>query len=115
MKVMMKRANRKKLTIYEQVATQLKGVEGLVTAKTGEPVKDLQGLWNWAQKQNADTVDNLLAQMRAADCGVDPVVLAWCENEECGRQQKITLPFGKSFFNPRAGATKKASTTKLAS
>lgn len=115
MKVQMKRQDRKKVTTIEQVATQLKSVAGLVTAKNNEPVRDLPGLWKWARQQSADTIDNLLSQMRDADCGVDPVVMAWCDQPDCGKEQRISLPFGRSFFNPRLGATKKALTRKAAS
>ncbi len=116
MRERMKNAKRKKITTVEQVATQMKGVRGLVTEKTGEPLKDLLSLWRWVQDQSADTIDNLLAQMRAADCGVDPMVDVRCNGEGgCEKQMTIALPFGKSFFSPRAGAMKKASMTKLAS
>jgi hypothetical protein len=116
MREKMKTNNRKKITTVEQVAAQLKGVQGFVTQKTGEPVRDLVSLWRWVQDQSVDTIDNLLAQMRAADCGVDPVITVRCNGEDgCAKQMEISLPFGKSFFSPRSGATKKASTTNPAS
>lgn len=103
---LMKRENRKKLTDVELVAQQLVSVEGLRSAKTNEPIKDLRGLWQWARKQTAGTLDEILAAYEAADCGIDTEIRVRCET--CGRQQDRDLPFGRTFFAPRS-ATKKGS------
>lgn len=106
---LMTRERRKKTTDVEQVARQLVRVDGLRTQKTNEPVTDLRGLWQWAKRQTAGTLDEVLEAYEASDCGVDTEIRVRCE--ECGKEQDINLPFGKTFFRPRA-STKKVTTAK---
>lgn len=113
MRALLKREGRRKETDVESIAKRLKRVE-TAGGKIFEQ-NDLRGMWRWACGLSGDALDQLLAGMEEAEGGLDTEITAWCDNmEQCGREQRITLPFGRTFFRPRAG-TRKASMHRLGS
>lgn len=112
MRDLLKKEGRKMFTDVERVAQQLSSVEGLVDPKTGDPKKQLRDMWNWARARSAGELDELLEEFERHDCGVDTEVRAACDH--CGKEQDVSLPFGRTFFAPRS-STRKGSTAKPAS
>jgi len=113
MRALLKREGRRKETDVESIAKRLKRVE----AGGGKVYEqnDLRGMWRWCCGLSGDAIDQLLAGMEAAEGGLDTEITAWCDNmEQCGREQRISLPFGRTFFRPRAG-TRKGATHRLGS
>lgn len=106
MRALLKREGRRKETDVESIAKRLKRVEA-ASGKVYEQ-NDLRGIWRWCCGLSGDALDQLLAGMEAAEGGLNPEITAWCDNvEQCGREQRISLPFGRTFFRPRS-ATRKA-------
>lgn len=108
MRALLKREGRRKETDVESIAKRLKRVEA-AGGKVYEQ-NDLRGIWRWCCGLSGDALDQLLAGMEAAEGGLNPEITAWCDNvEQCGREQRISLPFGRTFFRPRS-ATRKGAT-----
>lgn len=106
MRQLFRQLNRRKSTVVEQLAQVIRTVDG-------GAAMSIKQRHEWVKTLDLDDVNELLAKVRDADCGVDTRIYTRCP--ECGRSKPCDLPFGESFFNPQEGERLEALGIKMAS
>lgn len=78
--------------IIDQLANQITSIGG--------QRMDIRMRWKWVRNLDAQAIYDLRDAFEAAECGIDTAVTVRCENDRCGLQYDIDLPFGPSFLDP---------------
>lgn len=86
---------RRQMTPVEMVAKQVKFVEGL-------KAQTLLAIWRWCGEQDAEVLDELLAEFYRTEGTMDTTTRVTCQGQDCGIELDINLPFGgKAFWSPQ--------------
>jgi hypothetical protein len=86
---------RRQMTPVEMVAKQVKSVEGL-------KAQTLLAIWRWCGEQDAEVLDELLAEFYRTEGTMDTTERVTCQSPDCCIEQDINLPFGgKAFWSPQ--------------
>lgn len=90
---LMKLLERKAITMVETLAAQTRSIEGVT-----EDPNDIRKRQRFFASLDYDELLDLRQKLDEQDCGVDSEIRTTCT--ECGWEQDLNLPFGKTFFMP---------------